>query len=202
MPVYPQKFWEDHINLCLERTNQKYKHTFRHTPPNHQCCSCCCFSTIMNHSARSLPACTCTGSHTPPHNGVLKGSRWRDELWPGGHWKAEVIAEPCKCVSVLECVHVWVCCIVCLCERVRVETTWVWPLLSRPGAGFDVCVDARACCDHLVGSVANFSFGHTHTVFSVCPERSRSILSPLCVIPVGSCSSSGRCRQAIIPSPA
>lgn len=39
-------------------------------------------------------------------------------------------------------------------------------------AGFGVCVRACVCVcvDHLVGTVANFSIRHTHTIFSICPK--------------------------------
>lgn len=113
-------------------------------------------------------------THTDTHSHTKESWRAAEEEEvnfdpPAGHSKAEVMAEMQLCKP--QRLHARVCRIVCLCEWVRVETTGVWPLLSYP-QGWIWCMRVRACAcvDHLVGTVANFSIRHTHTIFSIRPK--------------------------------
>lgn len=125
----------------------------------------------------------CEHTHTGRTKKCWREAEEEVNFDPAGHSKAEVIAvlEPaCVCVCVLHC---------CLYDWVGVETTGVWPLVSYP-QGWIGCLPlcVFVCVDHLVGTVANFSIRHTHTRFSLRPERSRPILSLLFPGPSGSLS--------------
>lgn len=135
-------------------------------------------------------------THTQSHKELAEEEMNFD---PAGHSHAEVIAGLHSCVSHCVCVSPCVCMSVlyCLFVRVRVETTGVWPLLSYP-QGWILSLCVCVCADHLVGTVANFSIRHTHTIFSICPKGQALFIHYCAPVPVGCYSSSGRCRQNII----
>lgn len=124
-----------------------------------------------------------THRHTQLNKGKLEGSRRRGELWPrwtfkswGDGWNAVVQAIVSACASLPYCLFV------------RVGQGWDnWSLafaflpsgLNLVSACMQVC--ACACLDHLVGTVANFSIRHTHTIFSIHP-KGQALFIHYCVL--------------------
>ena len=125
-----------------------------------------------------------THRHSQPDTHSHTKERWRlaeEEMNfdPAGHSKVEVKAGLHSCVSlcVCECVSVCVCVCAWYCLFVGVGQGWDnWSLaFAFLPSGLDlvcvcVCVCVFICVDHLVGTVANFSIRHTHTIFSIRPK--------------------------------
>lgn len=139
----------------------------------------------MNDSARSLLVSTYTCSHThmDVHTQIhttnkrsLEAGRRRDELWPHRTFKSRSngwTPQLHKPLCLFVCVCLYVCGVLFVCasgSELRQLESGLCFLTLRAGFGVGVHMCACVCVDHLVGTVANFSIRHTHTIFSIHPK--------------------------------